>query len=178
MQQGIMPIGPLMKEHRVIERLIRMMIAELQELSNTGKPDLDFIDKAVDFLSVYADRCHHGKEEDILFKGLDKKHISQEYRGIMERLIKDHAYGRKTVKALVDARQRYGQGDNSAVKEIIVHQKELIEFYPRHIEIEDKHLFLPCMKYFTKDEQDHMLQEFLAFDAGLIHEKYKSMVTL
>ena len=29
-----------------------------------------FIDTAVDFIRTYADRCHHGKEEDLLFKAL------------------------------------------------------------------------------------------------------------
>ena len=69
----ILPAGPLMKEHRVIERLIRMIAGKLEELTRTEKPDLDFINKAVDFLRTYADRCHHGKEEDILFRSLNEK---------------------------------------------------------------------------------------------------------
>lgn len=130
----------------------------------------------MDFLRTYADRCHHGKEEDILFRGLNEKQISQEHRKIMGDLIKDHVYGRKTVKALIDSRQRYEKGDAAAVKEIIEYQKELVQFYPKHIEVEDKHFFLPCMKYFTKQEQECMLEEFRAFDRDLIHEKYKSLV--
>ncbi len=43
---------------------------------------------------------------------------------------------------------------------------ELTEFYPKHIEKEDKHFFIPVMKYFTKIEQDKML----------IHEKYEKVI--
>jgi hemerythrin-like domain-containing protein len=54
--------------------------------------------------------------------------------------------------------------------------KELAEFYPKHIEKEDKNFFFPCMEYFTKNEQDVMLDEFWEFDRNLIHEKYRKMV--
>ncbi len=34
----------------------------------------------------------------------------------------------------------------------------------------------PCMEYFSREEQDRMLQEFWEFDRRLIHEKYISVV--
>jgi hemerythrin-like domain-containing protein len=61
-------------------------------------------------------------------------------------------------------------------REIITCLQELVEFYPRHIEKEDKHFFLPCMNYFTREEKDAMLQEFWNFDKNLIHEKYRKIV--
>jgi len=60
--------------------------------------------------------------------------------------------------------------------EVIIFLKELIEFYPIHIEKEDKHFFLPAMEYFNKEERNAMLQEFGEFDKSLIHEKYKQLV--
>lgn len=62
----MMPAGPLMKEHRLIERMIRLMNARLAEIKQSGEVDLLFIDAAIDFLRTYADQCHHGKE-DVLF---------------------------------------------------------------------------------------------------------------
>ena len=53
---------------------------------------------------------------------------------------------------------------------------ELAEFYPKHIEKEDKHFFIPCMNYFSKQEQEGMLNEFWEFDRRLVHEKYKEIV--
>lgn len=53
----------------------------------------------------------------------------------------------------------------------------LIEFYPKHIEKEDKHFFIPVMDYFTEDEQDVMNKEFQEFDRKMIHKKYDKLVT-
>lgn len=53
---------------------------------------------------------------------------------------------------------------------------ELVDFYPRHIETEDRRFFAPCMKYFTREEQAKMLEEFRQFDKELIHEKYRALV--
>ena len=53
--------------------------------------------------------------------------------------------------------------------------KTLTEFYPGHIEKEDKHFFFPIMEYFSKDEQDVMLAEFYEFDRNMIHEKYNKV---
>ena len=57
----MMPIGPLMKEHRLIERMIALMEKELGRLNAGEELDPGFIDIAVDFIRTYADRCHHGK---------------------------------------------------------------------------------------------------------------------
>ncbi|MCJ7619462.1 MAG: cation-binding protein, partial [Anaerolineae bacterium] len=54
--------------------------------------------------------------------------------------------------------------------------QDLVEFYPAHIEKEDKRFFVPCMKYFSRQEQDEMLKEFWEFDKRLIHEKYAAIV--
>jgi hemerythrin-like domain-containing protein len=54
--------------------------------------------------------------------------------------------------------------------------KWLVEFYPGHIEKEEK-VFLPASRaYFTYEEDQVMLGEFWAFDRKMIHEKYAAVV--
>jgi len=172
----MMPIGPLMIEHRLIERMVDLMREGLHKISEKNEVDSGFIDVAVDFIRTYADRCHHGKEEDILFRDLAKKELSHDHKKTMDELIEEHIFARKTVGRLVGARESYVQGDADALKDIMACIKELVEFYPVHIEKEDKHFFTPCMEYFSKQEQADMLQEFWEFDTKLIHEKYKKIV--
>nr|MDO8080520.1 hemerythrin domain-containing protein [Candidatus Freyarchaeota archaeon] len=172
----MMPIGPLMIEHRLIERMVKVIRGELQKISEENEANESFIDTALDFFRTYADRCHHGKEEDILFRDLDKKPLSPEHKKTMQELIEEHVYARKTVGRLVDAKEKYAQRDSNALEDIIAIISELIEFYPKHIEKEDKHFFIPVMNYFSKQEKDDMLQEFWEFDKKLIHEKYKAVV--
>ena len=172
----MMPAEPLMFEHRLIERMIALMDKELKKIEEEGKVDVRFIEVAVDFLRTYADRCHHGKEEDILFKYLGQKPLSAEHKRIMEELVKEHILGRGNVRKLSQANESYAKGNKNALGDIIANLKILVRFYPKHIEKEDKHFFLPCMDYFDKREQAAMLDEYWEFDKKIIHEKYNNIV--
>jgi hemerythrin-like domain-containing protein len=83
----MMPIGPLMIEHRLIERMIDVMREELNLFEKEKELDSDFVEMGVDFIRTYADRCHHGKEEDILFRELGIKKLKDEHRHTMEELV-------------------------------------------------------------------------------------------
>lgn len=179
----MLPIGPLMIEHRLIERMIDLMRRELQRISDNVEVDPEFafvdpvfIDTAVDFIRTYADRCHHGKEEDILFAALGKKDLSLEHREVMEDLVRDHIKGRQVTAALVQAKNDHLLGKAGALEEILKNLGELVEFYPRHIEKEDQHFFIPCMAYFSDAEKAEMLQAMWEFDRQMIHEKYRGVV--
>jgi hemerythrin-like domain-containing protein len=169
------PIGPLMWEHRLIEKMLDVAGREAQKIRESRKVDPVFIDTAVDFIRTYADRTHHGKEEDILFRDLANKKMSPEHSRIVDELIEEHKYARGTVKRLVGAKDRYLAGEET-LAEIAGCLTELAEFYPRHIEKEDKRFFFPILAYFTAAEQDAMLQEFHEFDRRMIHEKYRKVV--
>ena len=60
--------GPLMIEHRLIERMLSVIKNVLGKIESENKVDPVLVDTAVDFIRIYADRTHHGKEEDILFR--------------------------------------------------------------------------------------------------------------
>ena len=168
--------GPLMIEHRLIEKMLAVIKNAIQQMESTEEIDPYFIDAAVDFIRIYADKTHHGKEEDILFRELDKRPLSIEDRQVMQELINEHLFGRRTTKALVDANERYRNGDENALAEIAQHLRTLVEFYPKHIVKEDKVFFPSARDYFTEDEDQAMLAEFWEFDRKMIHEKYKLVV--
>ncbi len=172
----MMPIGLLMIEHRLIEKMIKHLEERSQIFRKENEADIFFIDKAVDFIKIYADRCHHGKEEDILFRDLAKKELQREHKNIMDELVQEHSWVRNATKSLVSVKEKYGLGDKTALSDIVKLMIELAEFYPKHIEKEDKHFFIPCMNYFSKQEQEGMLNEFWEFDRRLVHEKYKEIV--
>jgi len=171
-----MPIAPLMIEHRLIERMIKVMKAEVEAMSKTARVRPEFIDQAVDFIRIYADRCHHGKEEDILFKELSAKTLSDQYRETMEELIQEHVRAREMTARLLAAKDRYLLSDKTALDDVVAVMRGLVEFYPVHIEKEDRHFFIPCMAYFSRHEQDDMLDAFWDFDRRLIHEKYRWVI--
>jgi len=171
-----MPVGPLMTEHRLIERMAGLLDKEAENVEREKRVDVVFIDRAVDFFRTYADRTHHGKEEDILFRELEGKNLSEEHGRIMLELVEEHKYARRRVGMLVEAREAYLAGDHAATGEIHAIVRELVGFYAAHIMKEDKHFFIPVMKYFDRAEQDTMIEEFNAFDREMIHEKYRTLV--
>jgi hemerythrin-like domain-containing protein len=172
----MLPAGPLMKEHRVIERMIGLLEKELKNIKKKKAANTAFVKIAIDFIRTYADKCHHGKEEDILFRELKKKDISREHSRIMNELINEHVYGRETVGALAKNAAGYEKGKKEKLSGIEDGIGKLVAFYPKHIEKEDKHFFLPCMDYFSNDERERMLADFREFDRDMIHAKYKGVV--
>jgi hemerythrin-like domain-containing protein len=170
------PIGPLMWEHRLIERLMQALETQIHKIHAELTINRIFIDTAVDFIRTYADRTHHGKEEDILFRDLSKQTLSPEHRRIMQELVDEHGQARRMTQGLVEAKERFFHGDMKALDDIEQHLVGLTTFYPRHIEKEDKHFFFPCMEYLSPQAQESMLKEFWEFDRRMIHEKYQKVV--
>ena len=170
------PIGPLMWEHRLIEQIVPLMKKEIDRIEQTNKPDINFIDTAVDLFRIYADRTHHGKEEDILFRDLKKKDLTPDLARIMAELTEEHVVARKIVGTLREAREAYGKGKKSAADTIKICLIDLSNLYPKHIEKEDKRFFYPLLDYFSEAEQAAMLKEFNEFDRKMIHEQYRDVL--
>ena len=178
------PIGPLMIEHRLIERMVTLMRRDLERIRANILVDPEFafvdpvfIDVAVDFMRTYADRCHHGKEEDILFAELAKKELAPDLRKILEELTGEHVLAREYTKELVKAKEDYLREEPEAVNQILFCLDRLTAMYPRHILKEDQHFFISAMPYFTPEEKDAMLARMWEFDRKLIHEKYEGTVS-
>jgi hemerythrin-like domain-containing protein/rubredoxin len=169
------PIGLLMMEHRVIERMVNALSIELAKERMEKTVNFPFLDVAIDFFRTYADRCHHGKEENILFRELSKKTLADEHNRMMKILVQEHDYGRKTVSNLLNAKEMFAQGYADALDEIAATLERLTTFYPSHIEKEDKQFFHQCMEYFTEQEREAMMREFHRFDESLIHERYREI---
>jgi hemerythrin-like domain-containing protein len=160
------PIAPLMIEHRLIERMIGVMEDYVASTQASKKINPAFVDMVCDFFRTYGDRTHHGKEEDILFARLAKKNLSDDHRKMLNSLIDER----------VQAREIYVRGDENAGSDILNSITALTVLYRKHIELEDKYFFIPCLQYFTKDEMDAMLSDMWEYDRNMIHVKYKEVV--
>lgn len=154
-------VGLLMREHRLIEQVIPLM---QKEIENPNKERIMII---TDFVKNYADKLHHGKEEDILFRELKKKKISPAHKKIMNQLITEHAKARQLNKELRETTDK---------KVMIKNLKELIKLYPEHIMTEDKKFFMPITKYFTKAEEQAMINEGLDYDRQFIDNEYSELL--
>lgn len=165
-------IGGLMHEHQLILRVVSDMKREFERLEAGGEIDPDYIATVVDFIRVYADRCHQGKEEDILFRDLAAKQLAADDAEAMRVLIDDHVWARGQTRNLVAATERVVAGDDSAAAEARSALRALADFYPDHIEREDHGFFKAAPGYFTREELQLMADECAEFERSLIHERY------
>jgi hemerythrin-like domain-containing protein len=167
----------LMNEHQLILRMIAQMKRKSERIS-IGAEELDaaFVGTVVDFIRSYADRCHHGKEEEILFRELAKRDLTAEDAAAMQRLIDDHVWARGKTRDLVEASDRYFGGDTAALGEAGELLGEIADFYPEHIAREDKEFFRRAVTYLDTDERTAMDAECREFDRMLVHERYRGVV--
>jgi hemerythrin-like domain-containing protein/rubredoxin len=177
MELNMLPVGPLMVEHRLIERMIALLDREVKRVRRgPGKLDTDFILSAIEFIRFYADRCHHGKEEEILFRELKGKPLTPGHRRTLEELEAEHARGRKTVDMIALVRERVLKGDAAAQRDLLALLEGLVAFYPAHIRKEDEGFFLECMDYFSEAERARILEEEQAFDLRLVHDYFERQI--
>lgn len=169
-------IAVLMTEHRLIMRMVGLVREKARKIEETNQVDTAFVDTALDFIRMYADRTHHGKEEAILFRDLAKRDLDADHMQLLTELLDDHGFGRRTVQAINEQRGKYQAGDRSASRVIAEKMKLLSEFYPEHIRKEDKVFFPAAVKYLSVQEQEDMLREFRDFDMKMIHVKYQLVV--
>lgn len=123
------PIKKLVDEHALIKRWIALIPRILENLNVNSSEDRQLLSDGIDYIRSYADRFHHAKEEDILFK------YSDENLDIIKAMLKDHASAREHVSALAEA---VTKRDKQA---IIEHLRVYGELLTEHIKKEDEILY-------------------------------------
>jgi len=91
----------LKKEHRAIEKVLNALDDFALKLEKGEKVNAEVLEKSVDFIRTFADRCHHGKEEDRLFQLMARRGFSKN-SGPIAVMLQEHELGRSFVKAMAD----------------------------------------------------------------------------
>ncbi len=86
-------IDDLMREHRIILTAISVLDSARQKIELNQPIDFGDIEKFLKFLKEFADKCHHGKEEAILFPALITAGISKHSEAI-DVMLQEHTEGR------------------------------------------------------------------------------------
>ncbi len=169
------PRGPLMIEHRLIEKVVDLLRNRIPEIRAVGGISPGFVEAVIDFMRFYTDATHHGKEEEIYFRDCAKKDLPEDERQLMEDLIREHELSRQALEGTARDLERYRRGED-VLGPMLEKLQAWVEIYPRHIEKEDRYFFPAVEKYFSEPEEQAMLAEFGEFDRKLIHTKYRAVV--
>src|SRR3989344_9505885 len=94
-------IEMLVEEHKNILRVTEAIERECEQISSGKTVNEDFFTKVIDFIRNYADKLHHAKEEDILFKEFN---VCAEGGGVhcnpVGQMLHEHDEGRGFVKMI------------------------------------------------------------------------------
>ncbi|ACG73681.1 Hemerythrin HHE cation binding domain protein [Anaeromyxobacter sp. K] len=94
-------IETLMGEHRVIEQVCDALVGFAEELRRKGATEKEELGRFVTFLREFADGCHHGKEEDILFRTMTE-HGFPSNGGPIAVMLHEHDQGRALIRAMAE----------------------------------------------------------------------------
>lgn len=154
-------VDTLKSEHRIIEKVL-----EALELAAERDMPRTFYERAIDFLAAFADRCHHGKEEDRLFPCLERHGIPREM-GPIGVMCAEHAQGRVHIRHMREFLER-GRIDDL--------RRESLEYTAllwQHIRKEDEVLFLMARHVVDPADARRLEREFDEADgAARPQEKY------
>lgn len=92
-------IQQLSQEHEAIKLMLQILEKICDKLEAQEKIDSEHLEKILEFIKVFADRCHHGKEEDLFFPALEKAGIPKE-GGPLGVMLIDHDTGRGYVRGM------------------------------------------------------------------------------
>ncbi|MBL8025289.1 MAG: hemerythrin domain-containing protein [Fibrobacteres bacterium] len=123
------PLAALIEEHVNIKRVIAKVQLLITADDKTLLESTAVIEQALDFIRNYADKFHHAKEEDILFKFFDAN------SDIIVAMEEEHVAGRKYVRSVADALKT---GNTAAIRNGL---KSYTDLLTEHIKKEDEILY-------------------------------------
>ena len=110
-------------------------------------------------MRTFADKCHHGKEEELLFPALAGKGIPMQGCPVGA-LTAEHMRGRILVKELAEAAEAFQSGELVAMGAVVKSLRGIAALYPNHIWKEDYLLFPLTEKVLSMEEQQSLYQQF------------------
>ena len=159
------PIAVLAEEHALILRALDVLERGLARIESGVPVGGAFFEQLVGFFQDFADRYHHGKEEQILFQRMVEEMDYPRRSGPIAVLSSEHEIGRARVLALASAAARL-ETDPAAARQLADEGRAYIALLRAHIEREDHKVFPAVEDYLGPDERAELLAAFSRFEAA------------
>jgi hemerythrin-like domain-containing protein len=165
----------LMNEHEGILFGLQILDKMAEQLGGNKHVEVNDYKEIVNFLKLFADKCHHGKEEGLLFPAMERAGITKE-GGPIGQMLLEHNTGRKYVAEMADSIKE----DRIDAEAFGSSAKKYIELLRSHIEKENKILFPMGDKRIPAAEQEKLIESFERFEEEVMgigtHEKLHQML--
>lgn len=162
-------ISILMEEHRLIEQVL----GSLETFVGSAAPEASgaraTVARYAEFFRGFADRVHHGKEEDRLFAAMVEAGFPRE-AGPIGVMLAEHAEGRRCVSVLANVGEGDGPlspADGTAVRRA---SAEFIPLLRGHIQKEDRILYPMALQALDARTMDELLASYGEFERTAVGE--------
>jgi len=163
----------LRKEHGAILRVLDILEKMTEPENRNHENILQYYSEVVYFLKIFADKCHHGKEEDFLFKELVSKGIPNE-GGPIGVMLREHVQGREYISQMSKSLEE------KSIEGFVNVASLYRELLRRHIDKENSVLFVMADRVMSEQEQDQMFSQFERHEENVVghgvHEKLHAMI--
>ena len=161
----------LMSEHEVILDVLDCLEHVAEAAEHRGALDERSAGQALDFLGVFADRCHHAKEEGALFPALNRKGLPKEV-GPVAVMLAEHEQGREAVAGM---RAALAIG-HAGLAAFVAHARAYVRLLRDHIAKENGVLFPMADGMLSSADQAEVLRAFESVEHDDLgpgaHERY------
>lgn len=162
----------LRKEHDAILHVLditdKIISSEVEDIKK-----LQFGEELVYFLKTFADKCHHGKEENYLFKELENHGIPNE-GGSIGVMLKEHQEGREYIALMNKA------AEAADLTNFKINASNYSYLLRNHIEKENNVLFAMADKILDETKQDELFEKFEQHEENVmghgVHEELHAMI--
>lgn len=172
------PIEQLMHEHQVILVVLDGAQKEVDYIRFTGKVHGEKVEEMLDFFRTFADRCHHAKEEKLLFQRMSDKGMPTE-SGPIAVMLHEHDLGRARLKAISEALPDAEQGDTAAAEVVADNLQGYANLLRSHIAKEDDILYPIAERMFTPEDRKALAEDMDRVESEEMgegaHERYHEM---
>jgi hemerythrin-like domain-containing protein len=153
-------LQPLKDEHRMIERVLECLDLIAVNARQRQRLDAPLAREAMILLSSYADRCHHGKEEEVLFPLLEGRRGFSPGCGPTAVMRAEHQQGRMLLRGMSEAVASASAGDTRALGRFAQSAEEYASLMRAHIRKEENCLFPDIERVLSPDDHDNLLASY------------------
>jgi len=176
------PIKELITEHEAVRMTLRILNRISEEIDKTAKiPNPEHLKQLFEFFSVFVDKCHHGKEEELLFPAMEAVGISRK-GGPIGVMLNEHQQGRDLVAKMKRALSQYLNGDTGAAQKLKGFADAYIALLNLHIDKENNVLFPMAQQHLLENKLAELKKGFDKIETDKIgtgkHEEFHQMLDI
>jgi hemerythrin-like domain-containing protein len=149
----------LRKEHDAILKMLDATEEAARRIESGQIVAPETLEGLLEFFRLFADRCHHGKEEDLLFPLLESRGLPR-HGGPTGVMLREHDQGRTLIGQMVEAVEASKAGDHAAPACWAEAARAYAELLRAHIAKENNILFVMAENMLSPEEQSNLAAEF------------------